>query len=145
MRKKGGVINVPIYLSRTSPIENVCPKLTELSGIIENPKRTIAKDLNLNNLQIKSTIPLHNFSSVLSEMCKDDFTKNNDNKKPPFILIDKFRNYVKSNYTNIDDLKETQVHCFKMTETYQVEYLGLVDKNEHPLYTFNDLYDKYFQ
>ena len=78
LRKKGGVINVPIYLSRTSPIENVCPKLTELSGIIENPKRTIAKDLNLNNLQIKSTIPLHNFSSVLSEMCKDDFTKNND-------------------------------------------------------------------
>jgi hypothetical protein len=151
-QKRGGAINVPIYLSRTSPEEDVCKPLTKLNSKIkdnienkenEQVKLSQIESLIVDDKQLNATIPLFKFKQFLTNMCDPEkFGNPDDNQKHPYILVDKYRNHVQSNYTEEQDIDE--VHVFRITDKFQIEYLGMEKKTRHPLYDFESLYDIYF-
>lgn len=146
-KKKGGAINIPIYRSiPQGEGENICQPLTSLNQKITE----IIKEKNTEKIQalsfeeLKGTVPLYDFKQRIYDMCEINGIP--ISKEVPILLVDQHYNYVFSNYTNLIE-EGTKVQLFRMTPQFQLEYLGIIDKNEedYPLYTYDQLYEKNYQ
>jgi hypothetical protein len=138
-KKKGGAINVPIYRSLLED-EDLCPALTTLNDTIEGKDKKVIG--NLTPEQLKATIPIYDFKKMIYSMCKLNDREIGDND--PILLVDRHDNYVFSNYNNLLD-DEIDVDVFKITDQFQLEYLGVVNKGYYHFYTYDELYEENYQ
>ncbi len=98
-------------------------------------KKNSSNNLNIDSINLKSTLTLYDFQNILNTNCNGLYI----NKDEHIILIDNNNNHVHANYNDLLS-NETYVHVFKITPIYQVEYLGKEKKEKYPLYTFDSLY-----
>ncbi len=131
-------MRLPIYYTSLPQEQNVCQPLTTHNNTLQTSING-GQPINLETItSIRSSAPLYDFFSVIEENCS--VNRQRLDKTIPAFLVDSNNNFIQSNYNYLLIPEKTLVHVFKMNEQYQIEYIGLEQKEKYRPYSFEELY-----